>query len=109
MSQQKFECYELREDGILMYRRKVYVLNDQEFKSMILSEMHKVPYVGPPSYQKTIVSVKKQYFWPCMKKEVANFIAKCLECQKVKVENRHPYGFLKLLPISELKWEFVTT
>jgi hypothetical protein len=55
MSQPKFEGYELREDGILMYRCRVYVPNDQELKSLILSEMHKVPYVGHPGYQKTIV------------------------------------------------------
>jgi hypothetical protein len=32
MSQPKFEGYELREDGILMYRCRVYVPNDQELK-----------------------------------------------------------------------------
>jgi hypothetical protein len=37
MSQKKLEDYELREDGILMYRRRLCVLNDQEFKSLILS------------------------------------------------------------------------
>jgi hypothetical protein len=46
MSQQKFEGYELREDGILIYRRKVYVSNNQELKILILSKIHKVPYVG---------------------------------------------------------------
>ena len=38
MSQQKFKGYELREDGILMYRHRVYVSNDQELKSLILLE-----------------------------------------------------------------------
>jgi hypothetical protein len=80
MSQHKFEGYELREDGILMYRCQVYVPNDQELKRLIFSEMHKVPYVGHLGYQKTIVTVKKQYFWPGMKKEVADFIVRCLEC-----------------------------
>jgi hypothetical protein len=42
-----------------MYRCRVYVPNDQELKNMLLSEMHKVPYVGHPGYQKTIVSSKK--------------------------------------------------
>jgi hypothetical protein len=36
MSQNKYEGYDLREDGILMYRCKVYVTNDQELKSMLL-------------------------------------------------------------------------
>jgi hypothetical protein len=104
----KFEGYELREDGILMYRCRVYVPNDQGVENMLLSEMHKVPYVGHPGYQKTIVAVKKQYYWPGMKKEVVDFIARCLECQKVKVEHRHPTGLLQPFPIPEWKWEVVT-
>jgi hypothetical protein len=43
-----------------------------------------------------------------MKKEVVDFIAKFLECQKVKVEHRHPTGLLHPLPILECKWEVVT-
>jgi hypothetical protein len=43
-----------------------------------------------------------------MKKEVVEFIAKCLEFQKVKAEHRHPVGYLYLLTISEWKWEVVT-
>jgi hypothetical protein len=50
MSQHKFEGYELREDGILMYRRRFYASNDQELKRLIFSEMHKVPYVGHLGY-----------------------------------------------------------
>jgi hypothetical protein len=41
MSRPKFEGYELREDEILMYIPRVYVPNNQELKSPILSEMHK--------------------------------------------------------------------
>jgi hypothetical protein len=52
--------------------------------------------------------VKKQYYWPGMKKEVVDFIARCLECQKFKVEHRHPTGLLQPLPIPEWKWEVVT-
>jgi hypothetical protein len=70
--------------------------------------MHNVPYAGHPGYLKTITAVKSQYYWLGMKKEVVDFIAKYLECQKVKVENRHPIGFLQPLPIPEWKWEFVT-
>jgi hypothetical protein len=43
-----------------------------------------------------------------MKKEVAYFIARCLECQKVRAEHRHPIGLLQPLPIPEWKWEVVT-
>ena len=61
-----------------MYRHRVYVPNDQELKNMVMREMHNVPYVGHPGYQKTITVVKGKYLWPGMKKEVVDYIARCL-------------------------------
>jgi hypothetical protein len=63
-------------------------------KDILFLEMNKVPYGGHPGYLKTIVAVKKKYYWPSMEKEVAYFIVRCLECQKVKVEHKHPTSFL---------------
>jgi hypothetical protein len=40
-----------------------------------------------------------------MKKKVVDFISKCLKCQKVKAEHRHPVRFLQPLPIPQWKWE----
>jgi hypothetical protein len=70
--------------------------------------MHNVPYAGDPGCQKTISTVKSQYYWPSMKKEVVDFIAKCLECQRLRDDNRNPDGLLHPLPIPEWKWEVVT-
>jgi hypothetical protein len=39
---------------------------------------------------------------------VANYISKCMECQRVKAEHIHLVGFLQPLPIPEWKWEVVT-
>jgi hypothetical protein len=106
--QQKSNYYELKEDGILRYKGKVYVPNFGEMKNALLKEMNNVPYVGHPRYQKTIAAIRIQCFWPGMKKEVANYIAKCLECQKVKTKHRHPTGFIQPFPIPEWKWKVVT-
>jgi hypothetical protein len=43
-----------------------------------------------------------------MKKDFVEYIARCMECQKVKYEHRHPTGLLQPLPIPEWKWEVVT-
>jgi hypothetical protein len=75
---------------------------------VILKEIHNMTYVGHPRYQKTVASVKSHYFWPCMKREIVEYIARCMECQKVKAEYRHPAGLLQPLPIPEWKWEVVT-
>ena len=66
--QQKIEDYKLGIGEILMYRNRIYVPNSQELKILILKEIHNVPYVGHPGYQKTIAAVKSQYYWPSMKK-----------------------------------------
>ena len=42
-----------------------------------------------------------------MKNGVAEYIARCMECQKVKVEHRHPVGLLQPLRIPEWKWDVV--
>jgi hypothetical protein len=43
-----------------------------------------------------------------MKKEVGNFIARCLECHKEKTEHRHLASLLQPFPSLEWKWEFIT-
>jgi hypothetical protein len=43
-----------------------------------------------------------------MKKDITEYIARCMECQKVKAEHRHLAGLLQPLPIPEWKWEVVT-
>jgi hypothetical protein len=97
--QQKFNYYELSEDGILINKGKVDVPNSSEMKNVVLKEMHNVPYARHPGYQKTITTVRSQYFWPGMRKEVANYIARCIECQKVKTKHRNPTGLLQPFPI----------
>jgi uncharacterized protein (DUF1919 family) len=77
-----------------MYKGKVYVSISSDIKNVVLKEMHNVPYARNLGYHNTITTVRSQYFWPRMKKEVVNYIAKCLECQKVKTKHRHPTGFL---------------
>ena len=40
-----------------------------------------------------------------MKKKLAEYIAKCLTCQKIKVEHQRPGGELHPLEIPEWKWD----
>jgi hypothetical protein len=105
---QKVDNYNLGIDGILLHKNIIFVPNVQDLKRMILHEMHNVPYAGHPGYQKTMAAIKSHYFWPGMKREIVEYIARCMECQKVKAEHRHPAGLLQPLPIPEWKWEVVT-
>jgi len=51
----------------------------------------------------------KQYFWwNNMKKEVVEYVDKCLTCQKVKAEHQHPVGELGPLEIPTWKWDSIS-
>ena len=40
-----------------------------------------------------------------MKKDVAEFVSRCLICQQVKAEHQRPTGLLQSLLILQWKWE----
>ncbi len=78
--------------------------NQKHLKNLILDEYHKIPYAGHPGYQKMIYAPRKEIVWLGMKKEVVEYLTRCLECLQVRVEYQHPMGLLHPLPIPEWKW-----
>jgi hypothetical protein len=52
--------------------------------------------------------LKPLFFRKGMKVDIVNFVARCLECQQVKAEHRHPTGLLQPHAISESKWEVIS-
>ena len=43
-----------------------------------------------------------------MKRDVAEFVARCLLYQQVKAKHQRPLGTLQPLPILEWKWKHIT-
>ena len=43
-----------------------------------------------------------------MKRDVAEYVSKCMTCQQVRIEHQRPGGELQPMPIPEWKWESVT-
>ncbi|GKB58330.1 putative reverse transcriptase domain-containing protein [Tanacetum coccineum] len=52
--------------------------------------------------------LKKLYWWPNMKTDIATHVSKCLTCAKVKAEHQKPSGLHQQLEIPECKWEKIT-
>ena len=63
--------FRLNENGLLTYKNRLYIPNVPEIKLLILNEIHKSPYFGHLGYQKMITMLRKDFFWPNMKSEVA--------------------------------------
>nr|GFC79552.1 reverse transcriptase domain-containing protein [Tanacetum cinerariifolium] len=52
--------------------------------------------------------MKKLYWWPNMKADIATYVSKCLTCAKVKAEHQKPSGLLVQPEIPEWKWDNIT-
>jgi len=72
----KYEGYQLLNDGMLTYKYRLYIPNCDELNRLILDELHKIPYIGYPSYQKMITCTKKLFYWPRMKTDIVDYLAK---------------------------------
>lgn len=72
--------YHLRADSLVKLRDKIYLKDNSEIKNIILRELHAKPYSSQAGYQKTMITVKKFYYWTNLKKEVSEFVARCLDC-----------------------------
>ncbi|KAL4014040.1 hypothetical protein IC575_026230 [Cucumis melo] len=61
-----------------------------------------------PGSTKMYQDLKRVYWWRNMKREVAEFVSRCLVCQQVKAPRQKPAGLLQPLSIPEWKWENVS-
>ena len=52
--------------------------------------------------------MKRTFWWEGMKREVAEFVSRCVVCQMVKAERRKPPGLLQPLEIPVWKWEDIS-
>ncbi|GJR29038.1 putative reverse transcriptase domain-containing protein [Tanacetum coccineum] len=59
-------------------------------------ESHKSKYSIHPGSEKMYQDMKKLYWWPNMKADIATYVSKCLTCAKVKAEHQRPSGLLTL-------------
>ena len=71
----------MEEDGLLTYKNRFYIPNIEDLRRVFMDEIHQDPYSGHPRYQKTIAIAKNQYFLPRMKKDIVEYILKCMKCQ----------------------------
>jgi hypothetical protein len=103
-----YEGYQMIDGGLLTYINRLYIPYCDDLKRFIMDELHKGPYTSHPGYQKMITATRKQFYWPGLKKDIAEYLAKCIEFQQVKEEHQHPEVLLQPLPIPEWKWETIS-
>ncbi|GJV04060.1 putative reverse transcriptase domain-containing protein [Tanacetum coccineum] len=77
---------EPRADGTLCLNNRSWIPCLGDLRALIMHESHKSKYSIHPGSDKMYQDLKKLYWWPNMKIEIATYVSKCLTCAKVKIE-----------------------
>ncbi|GKD19390.1 putative reverse transcriptase domain-containing protein [Tanacetum coccineum] len=99
------ERLEPRADGTLCLNGRSWLPCYGDLRSVIMHESHKSKYSIHPGSEKMYQDMKKLYWWPNMKADIATYVSKCLTCAKVKAEHQRPSGLLVQPEIPEWKWD----
>ncbi|GJS36404.1 putative reverse transcriptase domain-containing protein [Tanacetum coccineum] len=99
---------EPRANGTLCLNGRSDVTFYGDLRIMIMHESHKSKYSIHPGSDKMYQDMKKLYWWPNMKVDIATYVSKCLTCAKVKAEHQRPSGLLVQPKIPEWKWDNIT-
>ncbi|GJR78742.1 putative reverse transcriptase domain-containing protein [Tanacetum coccineum] len=99
---------EPRADGTMCLKNRSWIPLFGDLRALIMHESHKSKYSIHPGSDKMYQDLKKLYWWPNMKAEIATYVSKCMTCAKVKAEYQKPSGLLVQPKIPEWKWENIT-
>nr|GEZ40987.1 putative reverse transcriptase domain-containing protein [Tanacetum cinerariifolium] len=102
------ERLEPRADGTLCLNDRSWLPCYSDLRSVSMHESHKSKYSIHPGSEKMYQDMKKLYWWPNMKADIATYVSKCLTCAKVKAEHQRPSGLLVQSAIPMWKWDNIT-
>nr|GEX25788.1 hypothetical protein [Tanacetum cinerariifolium] len=61
-----------------------------DLRILIMHESYKSKFSVHPGSDKMYQDMKKLYWWPNMKADIATYVSKCLTCSKVKAKHKRP-------------------
>ncbi|WMV09003.1 hypothetical protein MTR67_002388 [Solanum verrucosum] len=92
-------------DGVLNLKWRICVPRVDDLIDKLLVESHGSRYSIHPGVTEMYRDLKRIYWWPGMKKDIVEFVAKCQNCQQVKYEHQRLASLLQRMSIPKWKWE----
>ncbi|GJS41752.1 hypothetical protein Tco_0566795, partial [Tanacetum coccineum] len=102
------EKFEPRADGTLCLNDRSWLPCYGDLRIVIIHESYKSKYSIYPGSDKMYQDMKKLYWGPIMKADIATYVRKCLTCARVKAEHQRPSGLLVQPEITQWKWDNIT-
>ncbi|GJT03909.1 putative reverse transcriptase domain-containing protein [Tanacetum coccineum] len=100
--------FESKEDGVIHFVGRIWVPSTGGMRKVIMDEAHASRYSVHPGADKMYYDLRDVYWWPGMRRDIAEYVNRCLTCLKVKAEHQKPSGLLQQPEIPEWKWEKIT-
>ena len=104
----KAKCFTLDNEGTVYFENRMVVPKNRNLRQQILKEDHDTPLSIHPGSTKMYQDLRQRFWWTRMKREIAQFVAECDVCRRVKAEHQRPAGTLQPLAIPEWKWDKVS-
>jgi hypothetical protein len=101
IKEHKAPGFSVDDQGTLWYKKRLCVPKIKEIKELILREAHDSAYSIHPGSTKMYDDLKSRYWWYRMKRAIAEYVALCDNCWRVKAEHQRPAGLLQPLKIPE--------
>nr|GEV36702.1 hypothetical protein [Tanacetum cinerariifolium] len=102
------QIFKIHTNGIRYHDKHIWLSLHGVLRDLIMHESHKSKYSIHPGSTKMYQDLRKLYWWPNMKADIATYVDQCLTCAKVKAEHLKPSGLLQQPEIPKWKWENVT-
>ena len=96
------------DDGLILYRGKVYVPDDDDIRRELVRTHHDTRSAGHPGRWKTYELLSRGYWWPGMSTYVEKYVGGCEVCLHSKNFPKRPLGLLKPNEVPDRAWGVVT-
>ena len=96
------------EDGLILFKGKVYVPRDKDLRRRIVELHHDSLAAGHPGRWKTYEMVSRNYWWPGMLVYVEKYMSGCDKCQRTKNRNQPTHGLLQPNSVPTAPWQIIS-
>jgi hypothetical protein len=103
-----YTCFQKDHQDVVWFGKRLVVPVDLEIKKIILDEAHMSKFSIHPGSTKMYQDLKQNFWCSNMKVDIANYVAECDTCHRMKASHLKSAGVLQPLSIPMWKWDDIS-
>ena len=88
-------------NGAILFKGRLCILEDVALKERVMAEAHKSKFSIHPGSTKMYKDMRRSYWWNGMKKNITEYVLRCLTCQQIKIEHQKRRGHMQAIELPE--------